>query len=190
VDGTSEQSDVITDNTISILGAAAVADLLINADASSSGASHMVLGNNFLGLGSDITVPCTYLGNRGLSITNPNTYVLQPLFAILQAVLAYSASMTPNLLTANSFLITATNGVAFTINNPTNPPAQGGNRVHFWIINTSGGALGAVTWGAGYKVPAGISYPATGNRRCYTFEQGTAGGLYYLVVSPTVDIPN
>jgi hypothetical protein len=190
VDGTQEQNNVISGNTVSIQGGAALADLLVSADASGSGSSHVIAGNDWQGLGANITVPCTYTGNRGLCITNPNTFVLQPLFSTLQSTLAYSASMTPNLQTSSSFVITATNGSAFTINSPTNPPAQGGNQVRIWISNASGGALGAVSWGGSYKVPAGISYPANTYRRCYEFEQGTAGGLYYLKNSPTVDIPN
>lgn len=71
----------------------------------------------------------------------------------------YSASMTPNAALGNHWRITATNGVAFTINAPTNPVA--GVRVTLTIRNTSGGALGAATFNAAFKT-AGYAAPATG----------------------------
>lgn len=185
VDGTQEQNDIITGNTVNV---GSVADLFISADAGTT--SHVVTGNNFQGLGPDITVPCTYTGNKGAYVTAPTTFALTPLYSAVQATLTYSASMTPNFQTNNSLLIIATNATAFTINNAINPPAAGGLKARIWILNASGGAIGAVTWGAAFKVPGSISYPANGFRRCYEFELAQAGGSYYLVNSPTVDIPN
>jgi hypothetical protein len=181
LDGTQEVND-------SIIGNHARAT---NFDCSiSAGSGHIVVGNIWKNAGFSSTVPITYDKNLGPLLTNANTFVIPPLYSSLQAVLAYSASMTPSLSTANSLTITATSGAAFTINAPTNEPASGGMRLNIWISNTSGGALGAVTWNAIFKVPAGITYPATGFRRCYQFDLGIAGGSYYLVNSPTVDIPN
>jgi hypothetical protein len=186
IEGTQEQNDIITANTVN---AGSVADFQILTDAGTN--SHVVTGNNWQGMGALVSVPCTYTGNRGLCVTNPETFALVPLFEILQSVLPYSASMTPNFLTNNSLVITATSAAAFTINNPINPPARGGLKARIWISNTSGGALGVVTWGIAFRVPSGISYPATGFRRCYEFEIATASAsFYYLVNSPTVDIPN
>lgn len=186
IDGTQEQNDIITGNTIN---AGSVADLQILTDAGIN--SHVVTGNNFQGQGPLINVPCTYTGNKSLLYaTNPNTFVLTPLWSAVQATLVYAAAMTPNFLVNNSLLIVVTNGVAFTINNAINAPIAGGLKARIWILNASGGAIGTVTWGAAFKVPAGITYPANGFRRCYEFEYSAANGNYYLVISPTVDIPN
>lgn len=185
VDGTQEQSNIIIGNTVNV---GSVADLDISTDVGT--ASHVVVGNNFQGLGANITVPCTYVGNKGAYVTAPTTFVLTPLYSAVQASLTYSASMTPDFKTNNSLLIVVTNATAFTIQNAINPPAAGGLKARIWILNASGGAIGAVTWGAAFKVPAGITYPANGFRRCYEFELAQAGGSYYLTNSPTVDIPN
>jgi hypothetical protein len=186
IDGSQEQNDIITANTINV---GSVADLFITTDAGN--ASHVITGNNFQGQGAVIFVPCTYTGNRSVTvISNANAFALVPLFSTLQSALTYSASMTPNFQTNNSLVITANTGAAFTINNPTNPPVAGGLKARIWISNTSGGTLGAVTWGVIFKVAAGITYPANGFRRCYEFELAQAGAAYYLTNSPTVDIPN
>jgi hypothetical protein len=144
-----------------------------------------------LGLGILASVPCTYVGNVGAYLSNPETFVLTPLYSSMQTTITpFGASQTPNFQTTNSQLIIPTSPIAFTIQNPINPPARGGLKARIWILNASGGALGAVTWGSAYKVPAGITYPNNGFRRCYEFELLGAGGNYYLTVSPTVDIPN
>src|SRR6266478_5959458 len=85
-----------------------------------------------------------------------------------RTALAYSASMTPNLQSGQVFTITATNGTAFTINNPLNPLT--GARITEWIVNTSGGALGVGTFGGAYKLGAAWVQPATGFRRGIEFE--------------------
>ena len=80
--------------------------------------------------------------------------------------LTYSTSMTPAANNGNIFVITATDGVAFAINAPTNPAT--GQRVVFTIRNTSGGALGAATWNAVFKMVA-WTQPATGFSRSIQF---------------------
>lgn len=189
IDGTQEQNNIITGNTVN---AGSVADLEIDTDVSGT-PSHVITGNNWQGLGANINVPCTYTGNKGPYVTNANTFVLTPLYSAMQSTLAYSAAMTPNFQTVNSQLIIVTTGAAFTINAPINAVPPGGvigAKVRIWISNASGGAIGAVTWNAIFKVPAGITYPANGFRRCYEFEVAQAGANYYLVSSPAVDIPN
>ena len=99
--------------------------------------------------------------------------------------LTYSASMTPDALLADSFTITATNASAFTINAPSN--AADGRRLKFTIRNTSGGALGAVTWNAVFKLAAWTS-PATGFSRSIEFEYD---GTNWIQIAQTgVDVPN
>ena len=76
----------------------------------------------------------------------------------------YSASMTPDLALGNWIVITATNGVAFTVNNPVvngavlsaaNVPV--GLLIVLTFVNTSGGNLGAITLGTVYKGNSGFT---------------------------------
>lgn len=102
-----------------------------------------------------------------------------------RVTVAYSASMTPDAALGNNWEITANNGVAFTINAPTNP--ADGMRVTVKIRNTSGGALGAVTWSAAFKMSAWTS-PATGFSRSITFNYNAANWVQEF--QATVDVPN
>ena len=97
----------------------------------------------------------------------------------------YSASMTIDSSVGSYASITATNATAFTINAPTNP--VNGQPLTIVIRNTSGGALGAVTWNAVFKMSAWTS-PATGFSRsiCFFYD-----GTNWVQVSQTgVDVPN
>lgn len=79
----------------------------------------------------------------------------------------YAASMTPDLALGNWITITVTNGVAFTVQNPTfngaalaatNVPV--GSFVALTILNASGGGTGAITLGSAWKGAAGFGNPA------------------------------
>lgn len=84
--------------------------------------------------------------------------------------LAYSASITPDLSAGPWQIITATTGVAFAINAPLNPPGVGfSQELTLTIKNTSGGALGAATFNAVYKLGAAWTQPATGFSRSIQF---------------------
>jgi len=99
--------------------------------------------------------------------------------------IAYSASMTPNMFNGDWQTITATNGTAFTINAPTN--AADGMELTITLKNASGGALGAATWNAIYKMSAWTN-PANGQNRSITFRYD---GTNWAQVSQTgVDVPN
>jgi hypothetical protein len=71
----------------------------------------------------------------------------------------YGASMTLDAQISNEQIITATNGTAFTLNAPIN--MRYGQRLTIIIRNASGGALGAITWNAVFKMAA-FSAPANG----------------------------
>lgn len=98
---------------------------------------------------------------------------------------AYSASMTIDSSLGNLAEITANNGTAFTINAPTNPKT--GQKLTVVIFNTSGGALGAVTWNAIFKLSA-WTQPANGNNRAITFYYG--GTAWRQINQTGVDVPN
>jgi len=127
-------------------------------------------------------------------ISNPatgliGTYWFDFFFATLrQAPLVapqYGATITVDAASGDSFVITATNGTAFTIAAPANP--TNGQVATFTIRNASGGALGAITWNAVFKMPAFTS-PANGNSRSVTFHfDGTNWVQRY---QSAADVPN
>jgi hypothetical protein len=106
--------------------------------------------------------------------------------AVLQVTtIAYSASMTIDCSTGNEFTISATNGTAFTIVAPTVPSI--GQRITITVRNASGGALGAATWNAVFKMSAWTN-PANGNSRSIDFRYD---GTNWVQISQTgVDVPN
>jgi hypothetical protein len=100
--------------------------------------------------------------------------------------LTYSASVSVDASLSNFFDITATNGTAFTINAPTN--GVDGQYIEFRIANNSGGALGAVTFAAGYKLAGAWVSAATGNNRSIRFEYN--GTNWYECSRTAADVPN
>lgn len=82
--------------------------------------------------------------------------------AILSILPAYSASMTFDLTGGSYFFIQVTDGNAFTINAPTNG-GIGGQEIEVTIQNISGGALGAATWNAVFRMNAWVQPANTFN---------------------------
>jgi hypothetical protein len=104
---------------------------------------------------------------------------------LARAVLPYSTVIATDASLANSFTITATDGVAFTISAPTNLVA--GKQLTYTIRNTSGGALGAITWNAVFKMTA-FTNPATATNRSISF---IYDGTNLVEVSRSAaDVPN
>lgn len=90
-----------------------------------------------------------------------------------EVALTYSASMTPNTLLGKVFTITVTDGVAFTINSAT--PQTDGQEIMFVIINSSGGAMGAVTFAGNYRLAGAFTAPANAKRRTIKFVRESGG---------------
>lgn len=102
-----------------------------------------------------------------------------------EITVTYSASMTIDARTGNEQVITATNGTAFTINQPSNPNA--GQYLEITIRNTSGGALGTATWAAVFKMTT-WTQPATGFSRTIIFRYN---GTNWVEKGRTAaDVPN
>jgi len=117
-----------------------------------------------------------------------------PVLSASQIVFLPNGSTTCNvhLASTNQRLeLIATSNSVFTIAAPTAPitgtTIRAGQRFTLKIKNSSGGALGAVTWNATYKMAAWTS-PANGFSRSITFEfDGTA---WIEVSRTTADVPN
>lgn len=88
-------------------------------------------------------------------------------FAVIKNNLTYSAAISVDCLLGNYFKVTVTNGTAFQFNNPSG--YQTGQELTFDIKNSSGGAMGAITWGARYALAGAFVNPANGKRRTITF---------------------
>jgi hypothetical protein len=102
-----------------------------------------------------------------------------------RVAVTYGASMTIDASAGNEFVITPTNGTAFTIQNPTSQVT--GQRITIRLVNTTGGALGTVTWGSQFKMAAWTS-PADGNSRAIDFQHN---GTNWIEAGRTsADIPN
>jgi len=102
--------------------------------------------------------------------------------------LVYSASMTPDVSRGNLFNVVVTNTSPFTINAPTNPPADPETQeLTITIANASGGALGTATWNAVYKMAAWTP-PANGFGRSITFMWD--GASWVERTRTTTDVPN
>lgn len=81
--------------------------------------------------------------------------------------LLYSASMTPDLALGNTQRVTINNGTAMTINAPLN--AYPGALMCIMLKNISGGAAGALTLNAIFKIGAAWTQAATGFSRSIWF---------------------
>jgi hypothetical protein len=79
----------------------------------------------------------------------------------------YSASIGPDASTSVIKTVTVTNAVAFTIQNPTN--ASPGRQFSFVIVNSSGGAMGTITWGSKYQLSQAFVNPSNGARVSISF---------------------
>lgn len=121
-------------------------------------------------------------GGLGVLLQNNNTFSTTIGLSIF---LAYSASIASDASTGDIFTVIATNGTAFTLNNPTNPTT--GQRVKYRIKNTSGGALGTLTFGTAFKLAA-WTQPANANSRTIEFDYD---GTNWIEASrTTTDVPN
>lgn len=89
------------------------------------------------------------------------------IFLAGKVALAYGVSVATDASLADHFTIVATDGVAFTIANPTN--AVSGRRIVYDVKNSSGGALGAITWGVAFLLAGAFTNPASTKRRTIAF---------------------
>jgi hypothetical protein len=99
----------------------------------------------------------------------------------------YGTTVTVDAAQANYFRLTVTDGVAFTIAAPANPSTGTPQKITLMIRNTSGGALGAITWNAVFKMVAWTS-PANGFSRSISFVYD--GTNWVETFRSAADVPN
>ena len=97
----------------------------------------------------------------------------------------YGTNITITAPLANRFRVVVTNNTAFTVLNPITP--RTGQRITIRIVNTSGGAMGVITWDTAFKLSAWTN-PANGFSRSISFAYN---GSNWIEESRTAaDIPN
>lgn len=89
-------------------------------------------------------------------------------------VLSYGTTVATDAAVPGDMLLGVTDGVAFTLANPTNPGE--GRTLTYFVVNGSGGAMGAITWGSDFRLAGAFTNPASGNARVITFRY--LGGLW------------
>lgn len=81
--------------------------------------------------------------------------------------LAFTVNIDTDASSASFFTMVATNATAFTFNTPLLP--KQGQTITYDIKNSSGGAMGVVTWGAAFKLAGAFVNPANTFRRTISF---------------------
>lgn len=74
------------------------------------------------------------------------------------------------------FDVTAAAATNITLSNPTNVPVVSGQLLGVTIYNTSGGAMGTVSFGTQLKTAGAFTTPATANNRSIVFRNNAAPG--------------
>lgn len=77
------------------------------------------------------------------------------------------AAVATDALRSEWMTLNVTDAVAFTISNPTNPTE--GRRLTYYITNSVGGAMGAITWGGAFRLAGAFVNPANGQGRKISF---------------------
>lgn len=103
-----------------------------------------------------------------------------------RVAIVYSASMTPAADAGMMQTVAVTNGTAMTINAPTAP--SDGLRILFDILNSSGGAMGVITWNAVFLLAGAFVNPANTKRRTISFYYNAVDAKWIEVGRAAADI--
>lgn len=106
------------------------------------------------------------------------------------STITYGVAPVLNAALANDFVMTITNGVAFVVGAPLNPPPAGFTQdISITFRNTSGGAHGAGTWNAVFATQATV-FPAiaTGFSRTVFFRWN--GAAWVELTRSAADVAN
>jgi len=147
-----------------------------NNAASSNSYVQVLKGNNSATInwqiaGTGTSYACADNGNFGVGVAVGTSLKskVQVNGTVSSAVSAptYGTTVTINASAGNFAKITVTNGTAFTLAAPTNVVA--GQWLTLDIVNSSGGAMGAITWNAVWLKDGSYANPANGKRRTGQF---------------------
>jgi len=97
----------------------------------------------------------------------------------------YGVSVAINAALADEFTINVSDGVGFTIANPTN--GSDGMAITIMVRNASGGIMGLVTWDTAYRLAAWTN-PANAFSRTATFSFNTV--VWREISRTPADVPN
>lgn len=133
----------------------------------------------------NVATGCTYVSPTVGTIGKDAGATIGGVGGVGIVTLTYGATIATNAALGNYFLVTATNNTAFTISLPTKPGI--GWLMTYTIQNTSGGALGTLTWDGVFKVGTWTN-PANGFSRSITFKYN---GTNWVEIGRTpIDVPN
>jgi hypothetical protein len=124
-----------------------------------------------------------YRGTGGIKLLPGQAYVAA----------TYGATVTLDARAADFQRIAVTNGTAFAIAAPSNPLA--GQTIDLEILNSSGGAMGAITWDAVFKMET-FTAPSNGTRKTLRFRYdgtnwiqiGPASGEFSMIDIGALDL--
>jgi hypothetical protein len=156
--------------------------------------NNVVTGISYPPLGHNIGGPYNYItlydaDARPLAQTPYGQVLVRRNLTTTRVTPTYGATVPIVADSGNEFVITATDGNIFMISNPsyTTSSVAAGQRITVRVMNASGGALGRITWGSGYKMAAWMN-PASGYSRSIDFQDD---GTHWVEVSRTPsDVPN
>jgi hypothetical protein len=136
------------------------------------------------------TASSLFLGDasNNASITN-GILTASKGFTAGRQVLTYSTTIGFNPASGAMGVITVTNGTAFTISAPLS--GTNGQIITFHITNSSGGAMGAITWSSaagGYRLAGAFTNPANGTMRTIAFQYDATLGKWVEIARAAADI--
>jgi hypothetical protein len=141
--------------------------------------TNTIIGGTYLSFADSANTPNYYLSGANRSAGAGG---------ILEYSIAYAASMTPNCALGNYGVITVTSNTNLTINAPLNPFP--GARHSLKFRNTSGGAMGSITWNAVFKVsPTAFVKPGNGSSSTIDFVYSELASAW-VQDADSGDVPN
>jgi hypothetical protein len=132
-----------------------------------------IIGATFEGYYSSINVNAYYNpsgsnGTRIFSAVNDiNFYARRQIYTPTQAVSLSGSSILTGNTEGNVFTVNVTTSTAYTVDPPSSP--VDGQFLTYIFKNTSGGAMGTLSWNAIFKLCGSLTNPATGNQRMIQF---------------------
>lgn len=161
-----------------LLGAAGTTSMFLKGIVAATGIDQIALANLTIG---GTTASGVILGRSGWAVSSAGAW------STTRSALTYGTTVALNAANGNEFIVTPTDGVAFTVSNPTNPTT--GQRITFRVKNTFG-VLGAITMGTAYKFVGAATFPvvANGTSQAIDFQYD---GANWIQASPvTGAVPN